>query len=143
VVSVDGERVGTHDGYCRFTVGQRKRLPGGFSAPMYVLDIEPHTRTVVIGPAEALRAARVAIVDQNWLTGVPAVGSLVSLQIRHRGHEVAGQVEEVGPERTTIRLQGSHRAVTPGQSAAVYDGDVLLGGGRIARERRSLPIAST
>ncbi|UCF20606.1 MAG: tRNA 2-thiouridine(34) synthase MnmA [Gemmatimonadota bacterium] len=143
ITTLAGERVGTHQGYSRFTVGQRRGLPGGFSEPMYVVDIEPQTRSVLIGPADALEATRVTIADQNWLADPPPIGSAVSVQVRHRGHEVAGLIEDSGAERTVIRLHGSHRAITPGQSAAVYDGEVLLGGGRIARERRLLPIAST
>ncbi len=143
IATLTGERVGTHQGYSRFTIGQRRGLPGGFSEPMYVVDIEPQTRTVMIGPAEALESTRVTIAEQNWLGEPPAVGSAVSLQIRHRGHEVAGLIEDSRAERTVIRLHGRHRAVTPGQSAAVYDGEILLGGGRIAGERRALPIAST
>jgi tRNA U34 2-thiouridine synthase MnmA/TrmU len=56
----------------------------------------------------------------------------VGVQIRHRGHEVPGTIDELDDERALIRLRESHRAVTPGQSAAIYEGDVLLGGGRIS-----------
>jgi tRNA-specific 2-thiouridylase len=73
----------------------------------------------------------VEVSDLNWLSESPAPGAEVSVQIRHRGVEVGGRVERIDAELIMIELDGTHRAVTPGQSAAVYSGDELLGGGRI------------
>jgi tRNA-specific 2-thiouridylase len=134
VVTIDGDLVGEHDGYCRFTVGQRKGLPGGFDQPMYVVRIDPETRTVAIGPADALESKLVTVGGTNWLGHAPDEGREVGLQIRHRGAEIAGRIEEHNGERVVVRLYDPHRAVTPGQSAAIYDGNVLLGGGRIGDE---------
>ncbi len=131
IVTIDGEKIGEHDGYCRFTVGQRKGLPGGFAEPMHVVRIEPATRTVVIGPASALESLEVTVTDLNWLGAPPRPGDEIGVQIRHRGSEVAGRVVELTDEYARVELFESHRAVMPGQSAAVYDGEVLLGGGRI------------
>ncbi len=135
VVTVSGEQVGTHAGYCRFTIGQRRGLPGGFAQPMYVVAIEPETRTVVIGAAEALGSSLVSVTDTNWLGDCPEDGDEVSVQIRHRGREAAGCIEAVEANRVVIRLLRPQRAVTPGQSAAIYQGEVLLGGGRIVEAR--------
>ncbi len=131
VVTVDGNYVGVHDGYARFTIGQRKGLPGGFSQPMYVVEIETETRTVVIGPSEALKANRLTIAELNWLNDPPNAGDDVSIQVRHRGREVPGQIEAIAEDLASVRLLEDHRAVTPGQSAAVYAGERVLGGGRI------------
>jgi len=131
IVTLDGEEIATHDGYCRFTIGQRKGLPGGFSEPMYVVRIETDTRAVVIGPGSALNSKLVSVGECNWLDEPPSAGDEVSVQIRHRGRDLGGQVEDWNRGRVLVRLYDSHRAVTPGQSAAIYDGDVLLGGGRI------------
>ena len=131
IVTVDGRAVGSHEGYCRYTIGQRKRLPGGSREPMYVVRIEPETRTVVIGPANALESSLVSVGDLNWLGEQPRVGTRVSVQIRHRAPEVAGRITSLTAERVVIQLSQVQRAVTPGQSAAIYDGDVLVGGGRI------------
>ena len=131
VVTIDGAEVGSHDGYSHFTIGQRKRLPGGFSEPMYVVRIEPESRTVMIGPAEALTSKQVAVGDLNWLGEPPAPRSEVSVQIRHRGAEVAGVVAALSEDTLSVQLCGGHKAVAPGQSAAVYRQDELLGGGRI------------
>jgi tRNA-specific 2-thiouridylase len=131
IITIDGKEVGAHEGYCRYTIGQRKGLPGGFSQPMYVVSIEADSRSVIIGPESALDSARLTVSDENWLGEPPRPGDDVSVQIRHRGRDLAGRVERIDPGHVEIQLYESHRAVTPGQSAAVYDGDVLLGGGRI------------
>jgi tRNA-specific 2-thiouridylase len=131
ILTLEGQQVGTHNGYCRFTLGQRKGLPGGFSEPMHVVRIEPATRTVVIGPSDALNSTVVTIGECNWLVVPPAVADEVSVQVRHRGSDVAGVIEELNEESVVVRLFDSHRAVTPGQSAAIYDGERVLGGGRI------------
>jgi len=132
IVTLDGEQVGRHDGYCRYTIGQRKGLPGGFAEPMYVVRIDSPSRSVVIGPASALHSTRVAVAELNWLGRPPAAGDEVGVQIRHRGVEVAGRLEEVSVESAVVHLHQAHRAITPGQSAAIYDGEILLGGGRIS-----------
>ena len=98
---------------------------------MHVVRIEPATRAVVIGPGDALDSTVVTIGEQNWLDEPPAIGDEVSVQVRHRGSDVAGCIEELNADRVIIRLFDSHRAVAPGQSAAIYDGDLVLGGGRI------------
>jgi tRNA-specific 2-thiouridylase len=140
VITLDGQDVGRHAGYCRYTVGQRKGLPGGFAEPMYVVRIDPDARTVVIGPASELEAKLVAIGDQNWIGDPPEAADEVSVQVRHRGRDVAGQVESRDDQRTVLRLYEEHRAVTPGQSAAIYKGDELLGGGRIVSGGRDLKV---
>jgi tRNA-specific 2-thiouridylase len=131
VVTVDGEQVGEHEGYARFTIGQRKGLPGGFAEPMYVVAIEPEARKVVIGPLDALAATHVTVAEPNWLNDPPVIGDEVSVQVRHRATGVPGRIEEIGADRARIRLFAEQRAVTPGQSAAIYFGEQVLGGGRI------------
>jgi tRNA-specific 2-thiouridylase len=62
-----GEIVGEHDGYAQYTLGQRKRLPGGFSEAMFVVAIEPDERAVVVGTADELLGRRVVLGEVNWL----------------------------------------------------------------------------
>lgn len=131
ILTVDGDEVGQHDGYCRYTIGQRKRLPGGFRVPMFVVSIDTDTRSVIIGPSSALHSKEITVAGVNWLDDKPAPGDEVGVQIRHRGREVPGTIDELDEGRVQIRLHDSQRAVTPGQSAAIYEGDVLLGGGVI------------
>ena len=136
----DGTVVGEHEGYARFTVGQRRGLPGGFREPMFVVEIQPVTRAVVIGPREDLLGRGVVAREMNWLVDAPAVGSEVEVQIRHRARPALGTLVRVEHDEVEIALGEAVAAITPGQSLVLYDGARVLGGGVIERARRELPI---
>jgi len=125
--------VGEHRGYARFTIGQRRGLPGGFSDPMYVVAIRPETREVVIGGADHLLGHEVALREVNWLVDPLRPGDEVWLQCRYRAPAVPARVRELTDTTLRLSLLEPVRAVTPGQSGALYDAaDRLLGGGVIA-----------
>ncbi|HYL21585.1 MAG TPA: tRNA 2-thiouridine(34) synthase MnmA [Gemmatimonadales bacterium] len=84
LVTVGGDVVGEHDGFARYTVGQRRGLPGGFSEPMYVVAIRPDTREVVIGSGDALFGHAVTLDEVNWLAEPLAPGDSVFVQCRYR-----------------------------------------------------------
>jgi tRNA-specific 2-thiouridylase len=126
-----GEEVGRHEGYADFTVGQRKGLPGGFPEPMYVVEIRPEDRAVVIGPRGSLRTSRVEAGRPNWLARPPEPGERVGVRVRHGAPVVEAEVEEVSGEGFALETAVDQRAVTPGQSAVVYRDRVLVGGGVI------------
>jgi tRNA-specific 2-thiouridylase len=136
----DGAVVGEHDGFARFTIGQRRGLPGGFREPMFVVEIRPDTRAVVIGPRSELLGKGVIAREVNWLTGTPAVGSSLEIQIRHRARPARGTLLRADGDEVEIALEDAVSAITPGQSLVLYDGDRVLGGGVIERARRELPI---
>jgi len=132
IVTADGERVGEHTGFARFTVGQRRGLPSGSDRPLYVTAIRPQTREVVVGPAEDLAVWFVALEEVNWLSAEPlAPGARCEVQIRHRAKAVPAAVRAAGPGTLELTLLEPARAVAPGQSGVVYDGDRVLGGGII------------
>ena len=137
----DGRVVGEHDGYARFTVGQRRGLPGGFAEPMFVVAIEPASRAVVIGPRDALLGRGVVAREVNWLSAAPpSAGTEVSVQIRHRAHAVAGTLVRVDDDEVEVALEEPASAISPGQSMVLYAGTRVLGGGVIERGRRDLPV---
>jgi tRNA-uridine 2-sulfurtransferase len=142
----DGTAVGEHDGFARFTIGQRKGVPGGFSSPMFVVAIEPATRAVVLGPRAALLGRGLVARGVSWMTDEPLdVGSRVSVQHRHRATPVAAEIVRVDGDEIELALDGPLSAITPGQSMVLYDGDRVLGGGFIesgiaAVRRLELPI---
>lgn len=140
LVRRDGTVVGAHDGYARFTVGQRRGLPGGFAEPMFVVAIEPATRAVVIGPRDELLGRGVVAREVNWLVDPPTVGAEVEVQIRHRARAVAGVVVRLSGDEVEVALEEPASAISPGQSAVVYEGARVLGGGVIERGRRGLPV---
>ena len=134
----DGTDVGAHDGYAGFTVGQRRGLGGGFPEPMYVLEIRPETREVVVGPWTALFAPGVRVGRPHWLGPAPEEGTEISVQIRYRAAAVPATVESLDPEGMQLRFGEPQRSVSPGQSAVLYRGDEVLGGGRIDAALRAL-----
>jgi tRNA-uridine 2-sulfurtransferase len=140
VVLRDGRVVGEHDGYARFTVGQRRGLPGGFAEPMFVVSIEPATRAVVIGTRDELLGHGVLAREVNWLGATPEIGAEVSVQIRHRSRAVSGVIVRVAADEVEVALDEPASAISPGQSMVLYDGDRVLGGGVIERGRRALPV---
>ena len=127
----NGETVGEHEGYAHYTVGQRRRLPGGHRAPMYVVEIRPAEQALIIGPATSLPRTRVEACRANWLAKRPDPGAPVGVRIRHGAPIIDGTLVSASGDRFSVELGAPQRAVTPGQSAVVYDGDVVLGGGVI------------
>jgi len=131
LVTTTGEVVGEHDGYARYTVGQRKGLGGGRALPLFVLGSRPETREVVVGTYEELHRGEVIIGEPSWLATPPLPGDAVHVQIRHRAPAVAARVASVTDDAVTLAFETPQRAVSPGQSAVMFSGDVVLGGGRI------------
>ena len=130
LVRRDGDVVGTHTGYAGFTVGQRKGLGGGFAEPMFVLEIRPDTREVVVGTHDELLSEDVVVDRFNWLVDAPSPGTEVTAQLRYRAPAVEAVIEDVG-DAVRLALARPAAAVTPGQSAVLFSDDVVLGGGRI------------
>jgi len=136
IVDLGGEVVGTHEGYAGFTVGQRRGLPGGFPEPMFVVELRPGTREVVVGTREDLLAEGLVLTDLNWLGDPPEAGEFVDVQLRHRAKPARAKVEDVA-ETLVLHLLEPQPAVTPGQSGVLFSGDRMLGGGRILRGRQA------
>ena len=132
IVTRDGEVLGEHSGYANFTVGQRKGLGGGFDQPLYVIEIRPDSREVVVGTAEDGASRGVEIGEVNWLATPPPEGSPIHVQIRYRTSAVPATVRSTD-EPVTLTFDEPQRAVTPGQSAVFFEGERVLGGGRIER----------
>lgn len=134
-VSSSGEVIGEHDGYARFTVGQRRGLPGGRSRPLYVLAIHPEDRAVVVGTSDELGSTLVRLEEVNWLVPPLSCDDRCEVQIRHRARAISAVVTEADTSAGTITItsQEPFRAVTPGQSGVFYSAQgQVLGGGVIA-----------
>jgi tRNA-uridine 2-sulfurtransferase len=132
IVDEEGVALGRHDGIHRFTVGQRKGLGlSGTSAPLYVLGIRPSAAEVVVGPRAALERTTLTVGDVNWINGVPAGQTCAAVQIRHRHQAAPATVRALGSRRAEVVFDTPQLAITPGQAAVFYDGDVVVGGGWI------------
>jgi len=136
IYDVDGNLVGEHDGIELFTIGQRKGLPGGSPRPRYVVDLDPATNRVIVGDADDLVCEEFEIDRVNWhpvARAAEKVSFEATVRIRYNHPGTRATVTPLENDRAYVRLHDPQRAVTPGQAAVIYDGDVLLGGGWICR----------
>jgi tRNA-uridine 2-sulfurtransferase len=139
-VTSDGAIVGWHNGHARFTIGQRRGLPGGYAEPMYVTAIRPAERAVVIGPRHELLGRGVSAREINWLGNPGEIGDTVQVQVRHRATPVPAEIVRLDGDEIELALDAPIAAIAPGQSLVLYDGDRVLGGGVIEAARAHLPI---
>jgi tRNA-uridine 2-sulfurtransferase len=137
IVDPGGRVLGRHDGTFAFTVGQRRGLGVALGRPMYVVDVDAPGNRVVVGPQELLTRRGLVADRASWVGGGPPSDGPFEAQvrIRYRGEDVPSVVT---PRRGgfEVEFRAPQRAVAPGQSAVVYHGDELLGGGRILRSVR-------
>ena len=132
-VTREGKVLGEHRGYARFTIGQRKGVPGGGRAAQYVVEIRPGSREVVLGGIEELGRSRVRLEELNWLGPALADGARCTVQLRYRSRAISATVTLVEPDALELALDDAARAVAPGQSGVLYgEGGRVLGGGVIA-----------
>jgi tRNA-uridine 2-sulfurtransferase len=132
LVDEDGQVLGSHAGIHRFTVGQRRGLGLASTAePMYVLALRPRDRQVVVGPRASLERTTLTTSGVNWIVEEPRKPLRVAVQIRHRHQAASATVRALEGPRAAVVFDRPQTAVTPGQAAVFYDGDVVLGGGWI------------
>lgn len=129
-----GEIIGEHRGFARYTVGQRRGLPGGSAEPLFVVAIAPEDRAVIVGTADELLGHRVVLEEVNWLAEPLAPGATCEVQVRYRAKAAPALVAEVASDGQALSLDLAEpvRAISPGQSGVLYDGTRVLGGGVIA-----------
>lgn len=131
VVDPDGNPLGDHDGYERFTIGQRKGLGIATDRKRYVLDIIPETRTVVLGDQDGLLSRGLIASRINWLIEPPTELLACSAKIRYRHPGAPATVVALADGGARVEFDEAQSAVTPGQAVAFYDGNRVLGGGWI------------
>ena len=138
-VDQDGNELGRHDGAYAYTIGQRRGLrigtPASDGRPRYVLDIEPVSGTVTVGPREALSVHRVEGIRPRWCGAAPTHELVGTVQLRAHGEEHHATVRTDG-DRVEIELHDPARGIAPGQSAVVYEGTRVVGSCTIAATDR-------
>ena len=134
-VGTQGQVYGQHKGIIHYTVGQRKGLGLSFPQPMFVKELDVEKNRVVLAKAEELFSQEVIARDINLISveSIPAP-LRVKARVRYRQKEQPATVVQTGPDELRVVFDQPQRAVTPGQSLVLYDGDTVVGGGKIARK---------
>jgi tRNA-specific 2-thiouridylase len=135
LVDTDGNVLGMHEGYYTFTIGQRRGLQiGGTADRTYVVDVNPFTKRVTVGPASALEKDELLAEKVHWISGEVPVGPIeVQARVRSRMADVAATVTPLDGNRARVAFSQKLRAVAPGQAVVFYQDDLCLGGGWITR----------
>jgi len=134
IVDMAGREIGRHNGLPLYTVGQRRGLGLGGGQPLFVVDLDVARNALVVGPAEAVlrdgfAIDRATFVDGGWPDGP----FTCAVQVRAHGETAPAEIAPLAPGRLAAQLREPLRAITPGQAAVLYDGDRVIGGGRIVR----------
>lgn len=130
----EGHVLGRHGGIHRFTIGQRRGLGVAAGEPRYVAALDPATASVVLGPREDLMHRTALVSGVRWTSGrVPNGPERVEAKVRYRQAAAPAVVTPTGADTAELRFEEPQFAITPGQIAAFYAGDELLGGGWIEK----------
>ncbi len=133
IVTSSGRTIGQHQGVHHFTVGQRKGLGVAVGEPLYVISTDAQSQSVVVGGNDELLCKRLSARDVNWISiaGAPEpIRAQVKIRNKHAAAPATLQATS-DPTRVEVVFDEPQRAVTPGQGAVFYDGDLVLGGGWI------------
>jgi tRNA-specific 2-thiouridylase len=132
MVTTDGKVIGEHAGVHNFTVGQRKGLGVATGSPLYVIQIKNDTRQVIVGKDEELFCRTLAAQRVNLISCAELREPMrVAVKIRHKHQPAPAVIESTGSDEVRVIFDEPQRALTPGQAAVFYDGDVVVGGGWI------------
>ncbi len=134
IVLGSGEVVGRHNGLWNYTPGQRRGLGVAYAEPLYVVKLDAGTNSVIVGTKEDMAVSSFAVNDCNWIAVErPAASFRARVKIRSSQQEMAASVEVAGEGEVHVTLLDAREAVSPGQSAVFYNGDIVIGGGIIDR----------
>jgi tRNA-specific 2-thiouridylase len=132
ILDAAGRRVGAHRGLVHYTVGQRRGLGFAAGRPLYVTRLEPATNTIVVGEDAELWGCELIATAATWLVDEPQAAFRAAVRIRSRHEAAPATVEPLGGGAWRVRFDEPQRAITPGQVAAFYDGESVLGAGDIS-----------
>jgi len=134
IIEQNGRIIGQHDGAIFYTIGQRHGLDVGGGMPYYVTSKNMKKNEVYVTndiSDEKLWSDTIRLTNCHWINSVPEIGKPYKIRTRHRAKLVNFSFIAINDKKTLIKLEESLRALTPGQSAVVYDGEICLGGGII------------
>ena len=132
ILDLDGNRLGEHEGLPHYTIGQRRGLKIPAERPLYVVAIDRERNAVIVGGEEDLYAASLVATEASYVSGEPPEEAAeLMAKIRYRSPPSACTFHRLNEGRFSLLFDDPQRAITPGQIAAIYKGDRLLGGGTI------------
>jgi tRNA-specific 2-thiouridylase len=131
IVDNGGRTLGRHAGVVDFTVGQRRGIGVSAPTPLYVTEVRPAQKQVVVGRRKDLEVREVRIGNLNWFLDREEVDSV---QVRYNSAPVSCEIEDVGDGEVRARLAEPVIGIAPGQSAVFYKGDRVVGGGVVRRD---------
>ncbi len=133
-ISPTGDILGRHSGVIRYTIGQRKGLGIALGYPAFVREVNPTDNTVTLSSDEELYEDTLTASSLNFLTDETfSLPRRLEAKIRYRHTPAPATVTRISEDRLLVRFDSPQRAITPGQSLVLYDGDVVIGGGVIER----------
>ena len=135
IVTTEGRTLGRHEGVHHFTVGQRKGLGIATGEPLYVIATDPASQRVTVGGNDDLQCSHFVAKEVNWIAieGL-APGTTLPAEVKIRNKHAAAPATlcaTADADRVEVRFHHPQRAITPGQGAVFYDGEIVLGGGWI------------
>lgn len=132
LITTDGKVIGEHSGIHNFTVGQRKGLGVATGSPLYVIGLNGARHRVIVGSDEELWSKSLRASGLNWIAFDDLREPMrVEVKIRNKHKPAPATIEKIGTDEIVARFDEPQRAITPGQAAVFYDGDVVVGGGWI------------
>jgi tRNA-specific 2-thiouridylase len=137
ILDQGGRVVGRHQGIMFYTVGQRKGLGITAANPLYVTAIDAEKNAIIVGPKEQTYASELVADNLNWIAiSIPEKPIKVKARIRYRHPEADAIVTPLDENKVHVKFGTPQMAITPGQAVVFYDGDSVLGGGRIIKQGR-------
>ena len=133
ILHLNGQVLGCHHGTHRYTIGQRKGLGVAWSEPLYVISIDVERNVVVVGEEHAVYAGGLQAETLSWIVTPEADTFAAFCKIRYRQQPISCQVRLLAGGSCQVTFDQPQKAVTPGQALVFYQGDEVLGGGRIVR----------
>src|SRR5581483_7056522 len=130
IVDADGSVIGRHEGYYHFTIGQRRGIDvGGAPERRYVVDVNPFTKRVTVGPASLLEKSELIAERVHWIGARPSGPIEAQARVRSRMADVAATITPLDGDRARVVFAQKLRAIAPGQAVVFYQDDLCLGGG--------------
>lgn len=134
IVDKEGNILGRHEGICFYTIGQRKGLGLSAGKPLYVIELNAKTNTVVVGENQDIFSQVLIAEKVNWMAFPELTEPMeVEARIRYSAKDSPARIQPLKDGQVKVEFSEAQRAITPGQAVVFYQGELLLGGGVIKK----------